>query len=105
MTVATPAEVETEIRAIMKARVEAVQAKNAARLVAHHAPDVVAYDLLEPLQYRGLTGVRERAQQSRHCVNLLAAAACSWHMPRWQVPHCAIAGWLQSRSEKNPRLL
>ena len=63
MTIATPAEVEAEICAIMKARVEAVQAKDAARLVAHHAPDVVAYDLLEPLQYRGLTGVRERAQQ------------------------------------------
>ena len=63
MTIATPAEVESEIRAIMKARVEAVHAKDAARLVVHHAPDVVAYDLLEPLQYRGLAGVRERAQQ------------------------------------------
>ena len=63
MTMATPAEAESEIRAIMKARVEAVHAKDAARLVAHHAPDVVAYDLLEPLQYDGVTGVRERAQQ------------------------------------------
>ena len=40
-----------------------MQAKDAARLGHHHAPDVVAYDLLEPLQYRGLTGVREHAQQ------------------------------------------
>jgi ketosteroid isomerase-like protein len=45
MTMATPTEVETEIRAIMKARVEAVHAKDAARLVAHHASDVEAYDL------------------------------------------------------------
>jgi uncharacterized protein (TIGR02246 family) len=63
MTIATPADVETEIRVIMKARVDAVQAKDAARLVAHHAPDVVAYDLLEPLQYKGVGGLRERAQQ------------------------------------------
>ncbi|MEA2808276.1 MAG: hypothetical protein QOG78_3981 [Rhodospirillaceae bacterium] len=63
MTMATPTEVETEIRAIMKARVEAVHAKDAARLVAHHAPDVVAYDLLEPLQYKGVSSLRERAQQ------------------------------------------
>ncbi len=63
MTIATPAEVESEIRAIMKARVEAVHAKDAARLVAHHAPDVVAYDLIEPLQYKGVASLRERAQQ------------------------------------------
>ena len=52
MTMATPTEVETEIRAIMKARVEAVHAKDAARLVAHHSPDVEAFDLLEPLFHR-----------------------------------------------------
>jgi ketosteroid isomerase-like protein len=45
MTMATPTEVETEIRAIMKATVEAVHAKDAARLVTHHASDVEAYDL------------------------------------------------------------
>src|SRR5690242_6946975 len=63
MTMDTPAAVEAEIRTVMKARQEAVQAKDAARLVAHHAADVVAYDLLEPLQYKGIEGVRRRAQQ------------------------------------------
>jgi ketosteroid isomerase-like protein len=63
MTMATPATVEAEIRAVMKARVEAVHAKDAARLVAHHAADVVAYDLLEPLQYKGVADLRRRAQQ------------------------------------------
>ena len=38
-------------------------AKDAARLVAHHASDVVAYDLIEPLQYKGVASLRERAQQ------------------------------------------
>lgn len=63
MTMATPAGVEAEIHAIMKAREEAVHAKDAARLVAHHAPDVVAYDLLEPLQYKGVADLSRRAQQ------------------------------------------
>lgn len=63
MTIASSAEVESEIRAIMKARVDAVHAKDAARPVAHHASDVVAYDLLEPLQYTGVNGLRERARQ------------------------------------------
>ena len=43
--------------------IEAVRAKDAARLVSHHAPDVVAYDLLEPLQYKGAADLRQRAQQ------------------------------------------
>jgi ketosteroid isomerase-like protein len=63
MTTSTPTEVEAEIHAIMKARVAAVRAKDVERLVAHHAADVVAYDLLEPLQYRGVADLRRRARQ------------------------------------------
>jgi len=62
-TIVTPAEAEAEIRAIMDARVGAVRAKDAAALVANHVPDIVCYDLLEPLQYRGVERVRQRAQQ------------------------------------------
>src|SRR5262245_25750729 len=58
-TIVTPAEAEAEIRAIMQARVAAVRAKDSAALVAHHAPDVVSYDLLEPLQYRGRDAARQ----------------------------------------------
>lgn len=64
MTMATPAAVEAEIRAIMQGRIEAVQAKDAARLVSHHAPDVVAHDLLEPLQYKGAADLRRRSNGS-----------------------------------------
>jgi ketosteroid isomerase-like protein len=63
MTMATPSAVEAEIHAIMQDRIEAVHAKDAARLVSHHAVDVVAYDLLEPLQYKGAADLRRRAQQ------------------------------------------
>jgi ketosteroid isomerase-like protein len=63
MSMATPAAVEAEIRALMRDRIEAVRAKDAARLVSHHAEDVVAYDLLEPLQYKGSADLQRRAQQ------------------------------------------
>jgi ketosteroid isomerase-like protein len=63
MTMATPTAVEAEIRALMEARAEAVHAKDVGRLVAHHAADVVAYDLLQPLHYTGIDAVRRRAQQ------------------------------------------
>jgi uncharacterized protein (TIGR02246 family) len=62
-TIVTPAEAEAEIRAIMQERIAAVRAKDAAALVAHHAPDVVSYDLLEPLESRGVDKVRQRAEQ------------------------------------------
>lgn len=40
-----------------------MRGKDAAALVANHVPDIVCYDLLEPLQYRGVEGVRQRAQE------------------------------------------
>jgi ketosteroid isomerase-like protein len=63
MSMATPAAVEAEIRALMRDRVEAVRAKDAVRLMSHHADDVVAYDLLEPLQYKGAGALQRRARQ------------------------------------------
>jgi ketosteroid isomerase-like protein len=62
-TIVTPAEAEAEIRALMDARVAAVKAKDAEALVANHSLDIVCYDLLDPLQYRGVGSVRKRAQQ------------------------------------------
>lgn len=59
----TPIEAEAEIRTIMSARIAAVRAKDAEALVAHHADDVVSYDLLEPLQNTGRDAVRERGRQ------------------------------------------
>ncbi len=62
-TIVTPAEAEAEIRAIMQERIVAIRSKNAAKLVAHHAAEVVSYDLVEPLQYCGIDAVRQRGQQ------------------------------------------
>ena len=63
MTTPAHAAAEAEIRALLKARIEAVKAKSVDALIAHHAPSVLAYDLIEPLQYVGLEALRSRAQQ------------------------------------------
>jgi uncharacterized protein (TIGR02246 family) len=52
-----------QIRALIEARVAAVQAKDVAGLVASDAPQVVMFDVLPPLAYQGLATVRERAEK------------------------------------------
>jgi uncharacterized protein (TIGR02246 family) len=54
---------EAEIRALIEARVQAVHAKALEAANAHHAPDVVAFDVVNPLQYRGAETVRQRTQE------------------------------------------
>ena len=63
MTIPPSGKTDADIRALMDARVAAVRAKDVAALVAHHAADVISYDLLEPLQYVGVEAVRQRGQQ------------------------------------------
>ncbi len=54
---------EARIRALIKERVEAVRAKDVDALMSNHAPDVLMFDALDPLQYVGSEAVRERAGQ------------------------------------------
>jgi uncharacterized protein (TIGR02246 family) len=54
---------EARIRALIEERVGAVRAKDINALMSHHAPDVVMFDALNPLQYVGADAVRERAEQ------------------------------------------
>jgi uncharacterized protein (TIGR02246 family) len=53
---------EDEIRELIEARVQAVRAKDLAQAMAHHAPDVVVFDVVSPLRYRGMETVRQRTQ-------------------------------------------
>ena len=53
---------EAQIRAIVDRRVRAVQAKDVAGATADHAPDIVLYDAVPPLQYVGLDQARERIE-------------------------------------------
>lgn len=55
--------VEAEIHALIDRTVKAVRAKDADALIADYAPDVVAFDLIEPLQSIGSEAVAKRARQ------------------------------------------
>jgi uncharacterized protein (TIGR02246 family) len=54
---------EARIRALIEQRVKAVRTKDIDALMSHHAPDVLMFDALNPLQYVGAEKVRERAEQ------------------------------------------
>jgi uncharacterized protein (TIGR02246 family) len=54
---------EARIRALIEQRVMAVRDKDIDALMSPHAPDVVMFDALHPLQYAGAEKVRERAGQ------------------------------------------
>lgn len=54
---------EAQIRALIAERAKAVGEKDVNALLSNHAPDVVSFDVLNPLQYEGSDKVRERARK------------------------------------------
>jgi len=58
-----PTTEETEIRALIDETVKACRAKDAAALTASYAEDVVAFDLINPIQYSGADAVAKRAEE------------------------------------------
>ncbi len=54
---------EAEIRALVDEMAAACRAKDVARLLRHYAPDVTAFDLLNPLRYCGTDNVERRAAE------------------------------------------
>ncbi|MEP7342320.1 MAG: nuclear transport factor 2 family protein [Acidobacteriota bacterium] len=53
---------ESAIRELMNDRVKAIRAKDVNGLMSNHAPDVLAFDLLIPLQYIGSDVLKKRAE-------------------------------------------
>jgi uncharacterized protein (TIGR02246 family) len=54
---------EAQIRALLDEQIAAVRAKDVSGLLASYAPDVVVFDLVNPLQYRGSDALRNRAAE------------------------------------------
>jgi uncharacterized protein (TIGR02246 family) len=54
---------EAEIRALIDTQIKAVRAKDVSGLMASYAPDVLVFDLVNPLQYRGFDALRKRAAE------------------------------------------
>ena len=52
-----------EISALYDGWVAAIRGKDLAGALSHYAPDVVAFDLINPLQYKGVDAVKKRLQQ------------------------------------------
>lgn len=53
---------EAQIRALIEDRVKAVQAKNLDGLTSSIAPEIMSFDVVNPLQYVGLDVVRKRSK-------------------------------------------
>lgn len=54
---------EAQLHALIDERVRAVRDKDINGLMVHHAPDVLTFDALSPLQYTGSDKVKERAEE------------------------------------------
>lgn len=54
---------DRDIRRIIEERVRAVGEKDCDALLAHHAPDVLTFDVLDPLRNVGSEAVRRRAEK------------------------------------------
>jgi ketosteroid isomerase-like protein len=54
---------EAELRTLLEQTSAAVRAKDAAALISRYAADVVAFDVVDPLQYRGRDEVKRRAEE------------------------------------------
>src|SRR5260370_1211443 len=51
---------ERQVRAVLEDMAAAIRAKDVDLVMARYAPDVVAFDLLPPLWYKGAEAIRER---------------------------------------------
>ena len=54
---------EREVRAVVDNLAEAIRTKDVEALMGHYAPDVLAFDLLPPLQYVGADAIRKRVSE------------------------------------------
>jgi ketosteroid isomerase-like protein len=54
---------EAEIRRVLGHWLEAVRTRDSSRLTSNLSPDVLVFDLINPLQYVGADAVRERAKE------------------------------------------
>lgn len=65
------ASVQSEVRALLDSRSDAIWARDIDRLMALYSPDIVYFDLVPPLRYTGSAALRERF--------------LDW-FPRWESP-------------------
>jgi ketosteroid isomerase-like protein len=57
------ASTQSEVRALLDRRSEAIRMKDLDRLISVYSPDIVYFDLVPPLQYAGSAALRDRFSQ------------------------------------------
>jgi uncharacterized protein (TIGR02246 family) len=63
MTENGAATAETEVRALIEERNRAIRAKDVGATLARYAPDVLSYDLIDPLRHTGRGAIARRLEQ------------------------------------------
>jgi ketosteroid isomerase-like protein len=54
---------EVKVRALINRRIEATQKKDAATALSDYTSDVLSFDVIDPLQYRGSKSIRKRLEE------------------------------------------
>jgi ketosteroid isomerase-like protein len=54
---------EAEVHALFDDRLKAVRMKDVDKLMSGYAPDVLSFDVVDPLQYAGSDGIRARMEE------------------------------------------
>ena len=54
---------EAQIRGLIEDRIKAVRAKDIDGAISNYAPDVLSFDVINPLQYFGSDAIRKRLEQ------------------------------------------
>ena len=54
---------EAEIRGLIDDWVKALRARDIDTVVSNYAPDVVSFDVVNPLQRKGVDAIRKRAEE------------------------------------------
>jgi ketosteroid isomerase-like protein len=78
---------EAAIRELIDGLVTAIRAKNIDGVMASYATDLVAFDIVPPLQFAGARAYR-KARHDRMGVTLRHADCCLLSGPTLRVPSC-----------------
>jgi len=54
---------EAQIRALIEGRLKAIRSKDVNGAMSHISPDIVSFDVVNPLQYAGSDAWAKRAEQ------------------------------------------
>ena len=85
-TTTTRSAAETEIRELVDRYLEAIRASDVERIVSHYAPDILAFDAIAQLQFKGVEAYRKHWQA---CIAMCPSEGMTFELHE---PSIAISG-------------